>query len=152
MFTHARPIKSFLNWLQHFVKMKMKSRRKVRGKYLLATLGLERWSARFLRSRSSPLIFFGSGYESQPACGLSGEPFCTELLLYSSKPSLFGRSFPFFSRPRSDAERDERRDERRFEYFKSFLHNLIIQQTRVSLYITTDAKFPKDTDVDCTIT
>lgn len=28
---------------------------------LLATLGLERWSARFLRSLSSPLIFFGSG-------------------------------------------------------------------------------------------
>ncbi|TNN56101.1 hypothetical protein EYF80_033651 [Liparis tanakae] len=101
----------------------------VRRRGLLATLGLERWSARFLRSRSSPLIFFGSGYESQPACGLSGEPFCTELL-YNSKPSLFGRSFPFLSRPRSDAEEMEGERELMVDRFRrttSVLHGAAVR-------------------------
>lgn len=41
----------------------------------LATLGLERWSARCFISRSSPGSFLGSLYSAQGVCGLSGDPF-----------------------------------------------------------------------------
>lgn len=60
---------------------------------LLATFGLERWSARFFINLSSPGSFFGSLYSVQGSWGLSGDPFWAELL-YSSKPSLFGRGLP----------------------------------------------------------
>lgn len=50
-----------------------------RGALLLATLGLDRWSALFFSSLSSPADFFGSLYSAQGSGGLSGDPFGAEL-------------------------------------------------------------------------